>query len=279
MKYKIQNIFIKKASSLAILLALLIMFVSSSAFAAVGVSFSATVQPNSIIVTGLTRTCDGEGELNVQLTLIKVPSYDPLQVVPVPTLCNVPSNSNVTFNNLSPGDYFIQSSIMLGNGTESPSWQDVAHGPWAVTGTGGGTQQNGNNGNTDNTDGNTDNTGDGNTDNTGDGNTDNTGDGNTDNTGGGGNSTPSPTLLNPISVGSIQEFIAKILDIVLTIGVPIVALAIIYSGFLFVMARGNTEKLEDAKQTLVYVLIGAALLLGAWVIANAIVGTINQIRA
>lgn len=93
------------------------------------------------------------------------------------------------------------------------------------------------------------------------------------------NSSQPPTLNNPINVGSIQEFIAKLLDIALTIAIPIVALAIIYSGFLFVMARGNSEKLETAKQTLLYVIIGAALLLGAWVIANAIAGTIAQIQA
>jgi hypothetical protein len=59
--------------------------------------------------------------------------------------------------------------------------------------------------------------------------------------------------------------------------VPIIALAIIYSGFLFVAARGNAEELKKAKSTLVYTLIGAALLLGCLVIANAIKGTVDTI--
>ena len=41
------------------------------------------------------------------------------------------------------------------------------------------------------------------------------------------------TLDNPINVGSIESFVEKILDIVITIGVPIVAIFIIYSGCAF----------------------------------------------
>lgn len=85
-------------------------------------------------------------------------------------------------------------------------------------------------------------------------------------------------LTNPINVGTLTEFIAKILDIVLTIGFPIIALAIIYAGFLFVTAQGNSEKLETAKKTLLYTIIGAAILLGSWIIASAIGGTITLLK-
>jgi len=63
----------------------------------------------------------------------------------------------------------------------------------------------------------------------------------------------------------------------LTLGIPIVALAIVYSGFLFVFARGNTEKLTSAKKTLMYTLIGAAILLGSWAIAKLISTTVNAL--
>jgi len=80
---------------------------------------------------------------------------------------------------------------------------------------------------------------------------------------------------NPISgANTIHEFIQVFLDGALTIGIPIVALAIIYSGFLFVAARGNPEKLETAKQTLLYTIIGAAILLGSWAIAQLISNTV-----
>lgn len=84
---------------------------------------------------------------------------------------------------------------------------------------------------------------------------------------------------NPLGDGisDIPSFIAKILEFILMLGVPIVALAIIYTGFLFVTALGNSEKLKKAKAALVYVIIGAALLLGAFVIAEAIKGTVVEI--
>lgn len=84
---------------------------------------------------------------------------------------------------------------------------------------------------------------------------------------------------NPLgdNITSIPAFIEALLNIVLTVGVPIVVLAIIYCGFLFVKAQGNSEELGKAKQAFIYTLIGAALLLGAFVIANAIKGTVDEI--
>ncbi|MCD8494867.1 MAG: pilin [Candidatus Pacebacteria bacterium] len=88
-------------------------------------------------------------------------------------------------------------------------------------------------------------------------------------------------LKNPLegSVDSIPSLVSTILNIALLIAVPLVALAIIYSGFLFIAAQGDPNKLKEAKQTFLYVIIGGALVLGAVIIANAIAGTINQLRA
>jgi beta-lactamase regulating signal transducer with metallopeptidase domain len=84
---------------------------------------------------------------------------------------------------------------------------------------------------------------------------------------------------NPLgnSVTDLPSFIEKILGFVLVVGVPIVTLAIIYAGFLFVIARGNPEELTKAKKTLLYTLIGAALLLGSFIIAKAIQGTVVEL--
>jgi hypothetical protein len=94
-------------------------------------------------------------------------------------------------------------------------------------------------------------------------------------TGGGTNITSS--IENPTNVDTISEFIKAIVDAVLVVGIPIVVLAIIYTGFLFVKAQGNSEELTKAKKALLYTLIGAALLLGAFVIANAIQATVDDI--
>jgi len=86
-------------------------------------------------------------------------------------------------------------------------------------------------------------------------------------------------LKNPISTNNFQEFVKKLFDIVLAIGVPVIALFLIYSGFLFVKAQGSPSALDEAKRTFIFTCLGALILLGAWVIANAIGETINEIKS
>ena len=43
-------------------------------------------------------------------------------------------------------------------------------------------------------------------------------------------------------------------------------------------AQGNETKLEKAKTTFLWTVIGAAVLLGSWAIAQVIQTTINQLR-
>ncbi|MBP6855225.1 MAG: hypothetical protein KBD26_03685 [Candidatus Pacebacteria bacterium] len=89
------------------------------------------------------------------------------------------------------------------------------------------------------------------------------------------------TIDNPLAtdIDTLPEFVEEVLRIVLKVGIPIVTLFIIYAGLLFVMAAGNPEKLKKAKETLLWTLVGAAVLLGAWVIAEAIQGTLVQLGA
>ncbi len=81
-------------------------------------------------------------------------------------------------------------------------------------------------------------------------------------------------IANPINAQTIQEFIKTFLEGILKIGIPIVALAVIYCGFLFVQARGKPEAITKAKDALLYTLIGAAILLGSWAIAQMISNTV-----
>ncbi len=84
-------------------------------------------------------------------------------------------------------------------------------------------------------------------------------------------------VVNPISSQTINQLIKNILEGALKIGLPIITLAIIYSGFLFVSAQGNSEKLGEAKKALLYTLIGAGILLGSWAIAQLIVDTVKAL--
>jgi preprotein translocase subunit SecY len=89
------------------------------------------------------------------------------------------------------------------------------------------------------------------------------------------------TIDNPLGENgpkNIPDFIEKAIKVVLVVAVPLTVLAIIYTGFLFVEAQGNSEKLTKAKKSLLYVIIGAFFLLGAYVIANAISATVEDIK-
>lgn len=87
----------------------------------------------------------------------------------------------------------------------------------------------------------------------------------------------STTIDNPIGVDNLNDFIKKILEGIIKIGIPIIAIAIIYSGFLFVTAQGKPQAIEEAKRAFIYTLIGAAILLGSWALAQLISDTVLQL--
>ncbi len=74
------------------------------------------------------------------------------------------------------------------------------------------------------------------------------------------------------------DFLRKLFSNMVKIAIPFLVIFIIYSGFLFVEAQGNEEKLAVAKKNFLYVIIGATLILSAWMIANALKGTVQQIE-
>lgn len=80
----------------------------------------------------------------------------------------------------------------------------------------------------------------------------------------------SADLINPLASGSFSALVENITRIVAQIGVPVAVFFIVYAGFLFVTARGNEDQLKTAKRTLLWTIIGVALILGAWAIARAI---------
>jgi hypothetical protein len=56
-------------------------------------------------------------------------------------------------------------------------------------------------------------------------------------------------------------------------------LFIVYAGFKFVLAMGNPGKLAEARQNLMYTLIGIGIFLGAWLLALVIANTVNSLGA
>lgn len=95
-------------------------------------------------------------------------------------------------------------------------------------------------------------------------------------------SNSSATLKNPLDNGNgnmtFTDLLTMILKIVTEIGSIVVVFFIIYAGFMFVTAQGNEEKLTKAKNSLMWTLIGAAILLGANAIALAVQGTVTSLQ-
>jgi hypothetical protein len=85
------------------------------------------------------------------------------------------------------------------------------------------------------------------------------------------------TLQNPLGVNSICELIGVLLKAAIAIGIPIAVLFIVYAGFKFVMARGSPGELSEARANLVATLIGIAIFVGASLIANVIIATLEQL--
>lgn len=84
---------------------------------------------------------------------------------------------------------------------------------------------------------------------------------------------------NPISVNSVPQLIQKVLEILIKIGIPLLVVMIVYSGALYLLAMGNPKKIQDAHTMLIYTLIGGAILLGAWAIAQLIYATLIDLTA
>lgn len=87
------------------------------------------------------------------------------------------------------------------------------------------------------------------------------------------------SLNNPLNreFSSVPGFIAGALRVLVMVALPIITLFIVYAGFKFISAQGKDEALAQAKMNLVYVVLGAILILGAWVIATLIGGTVSQV--
>ena len=84
-------------------------------------------------------------------------------------------------------------------------------------------------------------------------------------------------LQDPLCFNNIYDFIQGVLQAFVYISIPFLSFFFVYSGFKFVMARGNTEALGKAKNNFTYLIIGAILILGAWALAELIKNTVNQI--
>jgi Na+/melibiose symporter-like transporter len=86
-----------------------------------------------------------------------------------------------------------------------------------------------------------------------------------------------PGSLNPIAETSLYCFLHDILGAFILIVFPVVVLMLVYSGFLFVSAQGNAQKLVEARKWFFWVVVGGLIILGAQAFTWAIEGTVSDI--
>ncbi len=93
----------------------------------------------------------------------------------------------------------------------------------------------------------------------------------------GGSLTVSTPLQNPIKFNTFSAFVDAVITAAVTILMPFVILAFVWSGFLFVKAQGKPEEIETAKKAIIWSVIGAFILLGSWGFAQIIGETVRSI--
>jgi heme/copper-type cytochrome/quinol oxidase subunit 2 len=76
---------------------------------------------------------------------------------------------------------------------------------------------------------------------------------------------------------TLTRLLYTILNALILILFPVIIMMIVYTGFLFVVAQGNAQKLQEARRALVWTVIGGAIVLGAVALAQAIQATIEDI--
>lgn len=86
---------------------------------------------------------------------------------------------------------------------------------------------------------------------------------------------------NPLKCGqncTINDLLKTLVnEILLPIASIIAVLSFIYSGFMYVMAKGNENEIKRAHRALLYSAIGTAILLGAWSIVNVVSNTVDKL--
>lgn len=87
----------------------------------------------------------------------------------------------------------------------------------------------------------------------------------------------STRLCNPIKFKNLTAFLLEIVNVAIQYGALLIVFFIVFAGFKFVAAQGNSEKVSEARKMLGWIVVGAFVLLGVYVIKAAICGTIEQL--
>lgn len=69
------------------------------------------------------------------------------------------------------------------------------------------------------------------------------------------------SIPNPVGAEDFTTLIDNIVDFLFIVLAPIATIVVLYAGVLFMTAGGSTERIQKAKQTLTWAVIGIAILI------------------
>ena len=82
---------------------------------------------------------------------------------------------------------------------------------------------------------------------------------------------------NPLGNASLQGLVNTLLTVLVRVGAVLCVLAIIFTGFKFVMAQGNPAEIAKAKTMFKNTIIGGIMVMGAFAISEIIKNTLCDV--
>lgn len=82
---------------------------------------------------------------------------------------------------------------------------------------------------------------------------------------------------NPLKVSNFCDLLRLVLNALIIIGLPVAVVFLILVGFQYILAQGKPADIGKAHQNLLYTVIGIAIFLGAWTIAEIIKATLQAL--
>ena len=79
---------------------------------------------------------------------------------------------------------------------------------------------------------------------------------------------------NPLAVSSFCDLLKIVLQALRILGLPVAVIFLVLAGFQYITAYGNQGQLTKAHDNLLWTVIGIAIFLGAWTIAQIIKATL-----
>ncbi len=82
------------------------------------------------------------------------------------------------------------------------------------------------------------------------------------------------TLVNPLGTTDIRVILGYLIQAALGVSGSIALVFFVWGGFLWLTSQGNTEKIKQGRQTLVWATIGLAVIFSAYSLTNAVLSSL-----